>query len=341
MECLSDVAELEAVVGGQPLGSMLKSITEFDDHCRAIIAVARAAVVGAPGADGGLRSELIGGDAGFASVAGPTVLALEGGAGVEVEPGTPVGLVLLVPGLGETLRVNGRLRADGGVDAEEIYLHCAKAIIRSKFWKGGVGDGEPVAVDGDGPLADPEVLDILGRSPFAVITSHDGDGNADASPKGDPAGFVRALDASTIALPDRPGNHRTDTWHNIVVQPDVGVVLMVPGDDRVLELRGRAGLTTDDGVRIPMTMRDKTPKVALVVDVDHAEVRHSPVPAAAGLWDQTRNVDTSTLPRMAKVFTDHVKQNRTKGVAAAAARKLVNAKVLEKGLEHDYAKNLY
>lgn len=341
MECLNDVDELEAVVGGQPLPSMLKSITEFDDHCRTILGVARAGVIGAAAADGSLRTGLVGGAAGFASVADPTVLAVDGGLGVDVEPGAPVGALFLVPGLGETLRVNGHARADGGIDAEEIYVHCAKAVIRSKLWKGGVGDPVTPTVDGDGPLADPEVLDLLGRSPFVVITSHDGSGHGDASPKGDPAGFVRALDASTLALPDRPGNHRTDTWHNVVVQPEIGLLLLVPGDDRVLEVRGRSRVTTDEAVRAPMAMRDKVPTVALVVDVTHAEVRPSPALVEAGLWDAERNVDPKSLPRMSQVWTDHVKQNRDGGLAGAAIRKVMRPEILEQGLKHDYAKNLY
>ncbi len=105
---------------------------------------------------------------------------------------------------------------------------------------------------------------------LAVITSRDGDGQADASPKGDPPGVIRPIGPTTVAVADRPGNRRTDTFHNVLEQPDVAIVALAPGDDRVLELTGTASVSADPALREPMAERGRTPKAVLLVEVARA-----------------------------------------------------------------------
>ena len=113
--------------------------------------------------------------------------------------------------------------------------------------------------------------DFIALSPFLVLGTANAAGKADVSPRGDPPGFVQVLDDRTVAVPDRPGNHRTDTLHNLFDRPEIAMLALVPGDDRALELRGTARITDAPGVLAAMEVHGKVPKAAVVVDVVHVD----------------------------------------------------------------------
>jgi PPOX class probable FMN-dependent enzyme len=92
---------------------------------------------------------------------------------------------------------------------------------------------------------DEHCRNFIARSPFILIASTDGEGSIDISPKGDPAGFVRVLDDRTLAIPDRPGNHRADTFVNVIRHPFVGLIFLIPGTKNTLRVRGRATIVRD------------------------------------------------------------------------------------------------
>lgn len=352
---LTDVETLEAAVGARPATHHLKSIPDLDPHCETILAASPIAAVASVAGDGTLRTRLVGGDAGVLGVTGPTRLAVPDTDGLDVPDATPAGILALVPGWRETLRINGRLRTgpDAHLEVEEAFLHCAKAVIRSRLWD----DPDPTSLDEsvtsdatatrtgspDGPtsLDDPTVAAFLARSPFVLLSSVDGQGEADISPKGDPAGFVKVLDDRTVAIPDRPGNRRTDTLHNLMTRNDLGLLALVPGDDRVVEIRGHAHVSDEPALLESMEVNGKVPNAAVVVAVDHVEVRHEPALTAARPWDPDGHVEADALPKATKVWVDHVKRNQDPGLAAKAARRLANEKVLAKGIDHDYRTNLY
>jgi PPOX class probable FMN-dependent enzyme len=247
-----------------------------------------------------------------------------------------------VPGLGETLRVNGRLRAGGAgleIAVEEAFVHCAKALIRSKLWS--AAPEAPAAEEGGSTLDDPAVRAFLARSPFAVVASADRAGAADVSPKGDPPGFARILDARRLALPDRVGNFRTDTFHNVVDDPRLSLLFLVPGDLRTLTVTGRGAVTARAPWLAEMAVAGKVPKAALVVEIEELVLRRSPALAASALWDPTRHVDLARLPRMGDVFADHVRRSKQGGVAAKVIRGLVSGSMIERGLVKDYKDKLY
>jgi predicted pyridoxine 5'-phosphate oxidase superfamily flavin-nucleotide-binding protein len=198
-------AELEAVVGARPGAVMLKSIRFMDDHCGQFLACSPYAAVGTTTGDGSLQTIALGGAPGFLTPRSDTVLELGDLSGEDVVDGSPAGPVALIPGYGETLRINGRLRMRGGfatLDVEEALLHWAKAIMRSELW---AARRTPQPNGGESAAA------FLADAPFVVLVSTDADGHADASPKGDPPGLIRQIDDTTIAIADRPGNRRTDT----------------------------------------------------------------------------------------------------------------------------------
>lgn len=343
MERVASVADLEGVIGSRPLGALVKSIDTLDAHCVQLLALSPCAVLGFREIGGLPRAAVLGGPPGFARVESPGRLRVplpESGA---PEPGSPAALLFLVPGLGETLRINGRVQGDGDlrIEVEEAFVHCAKALIRSALWEGGAPpEGAVKPAVGTGALADPEIAAFLARAPFAVIASCDASGAADASPKGDPAGFVALAGGTTVAVPDRPGNRRTDTFHNLLDRPATAIVALVPGDGRTLELSGRASLSREPALLAAMAVHGKVPKLAMLLDVELARLAPSAALAAADLW-KAPHPDRSVLPRIATVWTDHVKLNKQRGLAATAMRKLANARMIGAAIDRDYKTNLY
>jgi predicted pyridoxine 5'-phosphate oxidase superfamily flavin-nucleotide-binding protein len=327
-------AELEAVVGRRPGAIMLKSIRFLDEHCERFLACSPFAVIGTTTGDGSLQTIALGGGPGFAAPRSDTVLELGDLSGRQVVDGAPVGLIALVPGYGETLRVNGRLRVRdhiAALDVEEAFLHCAKAIMRSELW---TPRASP-ALDGER-----EIATFLADAPFVVLVSADADGHADASPKGDPSGLIRQIDDTTIAIADRPGNRRTDTLHNLMDDPRIALLAMQPGSHHVAEIRGTAQVCTDGALLESMRLRNRTPKAALVIDVDHQELRTEPSLSAADLWNPSRRIADGALPRAATIWADHVRRNTDAGTGAKVARRLVNKTALAAGVALDYRTNL-
>ena len=330
-------ADLEAVVGARPAAIMLKSIRFLDEHCERFLACSPYVVVGTTTGDGSLQTIALGGEPGFAAPRSDTVLELGDLAGHDVVDGAPAGLIALVPGYGETLRINGRLRVRDDIatlDVEEAFLHCAKAIIRSELWT------TQGAQEASGDATVPTIAAFLADAPFVVLVSTDAEGHADASPKGDPPGLIRQIDDTTIAIADRPGNRRTDTLHNLMDDPRIALMAMQPGSHDVVEARGTARVSTDEALLESMRLRDRTPKVALVVDVEHCELRREPALSAADLWNPSLHIADGALPRAATIWADHVRRNTDSGGGAKVARKLVSKTALAAGVAYDYRTNL-
>jgi PPOX class probable FMN-dependent enzyme len=114
--------------------------------------------------------------------------------------------------------------------------------------------------------------DWLAASPFCLIATSAADGTCDVSPKGDPAGFAQVLSDTMIAIPERPGNKRVDGYRNILRNPHVGLLFMVPGRGDTLRINGRARLVSDAPFFDAMVVKGHRPLLALVVDID--EVFH-------------------------------------------------------------------
>ena len=108
----------------------------------------------------------------------------------------------------------------------------------------------------------------LAASPLGLIATCDTDGNCDVSPKGDPAGFVHVIDDSTIAIPERPGNRRADGFRNVLSNPHVGTIFLVPGRKETLRINGRARLVREAPFFDAMVVKGHRPRLALVVDID-------------------------------------------------------------------------
>jgi PPOX class probable FMN-dependent enzyme len=127
--------------------------------------------------------------------------------------------------------------------------------------------------------------DFIAASPFVVVGSADPLGLIDLSPKGDHAGFVKCLDDATIAVPDRRGNRRVDTFNNVLNNPGVGLVFFVPGKQETLRVGGRAIIVRDQNIRTAMADHGRPPDLAMIVGVEKAFFHCGKCIKRSDLWN--------------------------------------------------------
>ncbi len=131
---------------------------------------------------------------------------------------------------------------------------------------------------------DEDAIDFIARSPFLVLSSADADGNLDASPKGDGAGFVLVEDERTLVVPDRPGNKHAYGHQNIQANPKVGLLFLIPGTPETLRINGTAELTRDPELLERLAARGKPAVLAIRVHVDECFFHCAKAFLRSGLW---------------------------------------------------------
>jgi PPOX class probable FMN-dependent enzyme len=156
------------------------------------------------------------------------------------------------------------------------------------------------------PRLDRHCRSFIAKSPFVLIGSSDGEGNADVTPKGDRAGFVAILDNNNIAIPDRPGNNRLDTLENIVVNPAVGLLFLIPGMNETLRINGHARITPDIALRERLAVDGKLPASVIVVSVKAAYMHCAKAFMRSELWKPESWLDRGTLPTLGEILRDQL-----------------------------------
>jgi PPOX class probable FMN-dependent enzyme len=185
------------------------------------------------------------------------------------------------------------------------------------------------------PLADKKVLNHLDRfcrqfialSPFLILASGDGEGRADASPRGDAPGFVAVLDDRTLLIPDRVGNKRVDSFGNILQTPGVGLIFLVPGINETLRVNGRASLTRDAVLLTPLAAQGRVPTVGLFVEVDEAFFHCGKALIRSKLWDASTQIERSRFPTLGRIIAEQTEA--------------VSVDVAEKAMDEAYRTRLY
>jgi hypothetical protein len=155
----------------------------------------------------------------------------------------------------------------------------------------------------------PEIDEIcrafIEKSPFVLLGSTDANGNMDVSPKGDPAGFVQVMDNKTLLIPDRPGNRRGDTLTNILQNPNIGLLFLVPGRGDTLRVNGTAQIVRDDDIRERFIMQGKTPMFVIAVTVKEVFFHCTKCIVRSGLWSSEHEHDE--LVSLGEAIVKHAK----------------------------------
>lgn len=152
---------------------------------------------------------------------------------------------------------------------------------------------------------DPLCRSWIERSPFVTIGTMNAEGQMDVAPKGDPAGFVKILDEKTLAIPDRLGNHRGDSFLNIIANPRVGLMFTVPGRNEVVRVSGSAQVVQDDDILDAMVVNAKRPELALLVHVEEAMYHCGKAMIRSKMWKPEEWESIEGLPSYAEALKSH------------------------------------
>jgi hypothetical protein len=147
---------------------------------------------------------------------------------------------------------------------------------------------------------------FIGCSPFLLLATAGADGTCDVSPRGDAPGFVLVLDDSRLVIPDRPGNKRVDGMTNLLANPHVGLIFLVPGREETLRVNGRAWITRDATLLDRMAVEGKTPLLAIGVEVEQCYMHCPKAFRRSHLWAQEHWPAPDALPSMACVLFDQI-----------------------------------
>ncbi|MFJ8165755.1 pyridoxamine 5'-phosphate oxidase family protein [Streptomyces sp. NPDC096136] len=172
-----------------------------------------------------------------------------------------------------------------------------------------LGPVEPVAAAKGRPSLHEHHRQWIARSPLCLIGTSAADGSCDVSPKGDPPGFAKVLDDTTLVIPDRPGNRRADSYRNILANPRVGLLFLVPGRGDTLRVNGRARLLRDAPFFDAMTVKGHRPSIALLVETEEIYFHCSRAFLRSGLW-RAETWDPDAAPSRARISKSLEKTDR-------------------------------
>jgi uncharacterized protein len=149
----------------------------------------------------------------------------------------------------------------------------------------------------------PQYRKLIEAAPFCVLATCGPEG-LDCSPRGDPPGFVRVLDERTLAIPDRRGNNRIDSLRNIVRDPRVSLLFLIPGVGETMRVNGRAAISTDPKLTESFAVNGKAPKCVLLVTVERAYFQCTKAIIRAKLWEESSKVERNTLPTPGAILAE-------------------------------------
>ena len=191
-----------------------------------------------------------------------------------------------------------------------------------------IGEPKPAIANKEMQALDKHFRHFLSLCPFLCISTADADGNQDISPRGDPPGFVRVLDDTTVLIPDRKGNRRVDTMRNILENPNVGLLMFLPGVEEVMRINGKATITEDPALLADSAVNGSVPVLGIVVKIDDVFFHCAKAIIRSQLWSPETPIDRADFPSYGEIVRD---QREPDG----------NATEIDAGLQDDYRTRLY
>ena len=179
------------------------------------------------------------------------------------------------------------------------------------------------------PALDAHCRAFIARSPFVLVGTAGASGGCDVSPRGDGPGFALVLDERTLLIPDRPGNRRVDGFRNVLENPHVGLLFVIPGMEETLRVNGRARIVRDPDLMERMAVMGKVPTLALAVEVEEAFLHCAKAFKRSRLWQAESWPDRAALPSLGRMLLDQAKPTDA------------TAEQLDAAIEESYANRLY
>jgi uncharacterized protein len=203
------------------------------------------------------------------------------------------------------------------------------AVTSEEALRALVGKPSELAIRKEISYLDAHCRAFIARSPFVLIATSGATGRADVSPKGDPPGFVQVLDEHRLVIPDRPGNRRLDGMRNLLENPHVGLLFLIPGLEETLRVNGRGWIIRDEDILARCTVMGKRPTLALGVYAEECFIHCAKAFKRAQLWQPDQWPDRAGLASPAEMLVDH------------ARPKDMTVPQMDRHLRESYSKNLY
>jgi hypothetical protein len=143
---------------------------------------------------------------------------------------------------------------------------------------------------------------FIERSPYVCVATVAPDGGLDVSPRGDPAGFVRILDERTLLIPDRPGNRIADSLTNLLADPRIALLFLIPGIGDTFRVNGRAAITDDAELLAHSTVEDRPPKLGLLIQIEQAYTQCSKASIRSEVWNPDKHIERNALPSSGEIL---------------------------------------
>jgi uncharacterized protein len=188
-----------------------------------------------------------------------------------------------------------------------MFLPFENVLTNQQQLRDLVGVPSDRAKQKERPALDVHSRAFIARSPFLLMATSGADGRCDISPKGDPPGFVLVLDDRRLVIPERPGNKRLDGMINLLANPHVGLIFLVPGRQETLRVNGRAWITADPDLRARMAVHGRTPLLAIGVEVEQCFLHCPKAFIRSQLWKHDEWPSADALPSMACVLHDQIR----------------------------------
>jgi PPOX class probable FMN-dependent enzyme len=164
----------------------------------------------------------------------------------------------------------------------------------------------PLAALKDIGRLDPHLARFIAMAPICFVSTASAEGKQDVTPRGDPPGSFKVLDEHTLAFPDRPGNNRLDTLKNLLENPEIALIFLLPGTNETARIAGTARLSTDPELLASMAVQGKEPKCAIVVSVRQAYFHCAKALLRSKLWTGEYALPKGTFPSISRMIGDQV-----------------------------------
>ncbi|MBS2019012.1 MAG: pyridoxamine 5'-phosphate oxidase family protein [Deltaproteobacteria bacterium] len=165
-----------------------------------------------------------------------------------------------------------------------------------------LGEPTPIVLAKQATKLIPLTRPFVEKASFVLLATCDQEGHVDVSPRGDAAGFVRILDDETLLLPERPGNRIADSLRNVIANPRVGLLFIVPGVGETFRVNGRATITSDRALLEPSTAMGKVPKLGILVDIEEAYTHCSKAFIRSDFWNPEHHLAREALPSNGRIL---------------------------------------
>ncbi|KAB2329932.1 pyridoxamine 5'-phosphate oxidase family protein [Cytobacillus depressus] len=171
--------------------------------------------------------------------------------------------------------------------------------------------------------------EFIAKSPIVFISTADANGHCDSSPRGDAPGFVHLLDDQYLVIPERPGNKRMDSLRNIIANPYIGLIFVIPGLEETLRVNGKAAIIKDSNILKKMEAHGKTPMLGIAVQVEECYIHCAKAFKRSKLWHHETWLSKAQLPSPSQILADHINLPD------------VNSETIQASLVESYSKRLY